>query len=259
MEKMYYEVHEGNGPYLLLIHGMLSSRAQWTRNLAALSKATRPVVLELWGHGRSPSPADPALYAPQAMAEQLDQVRRELGAEQWFVCGQSFGATATLRYSLLYPERVRGQVFTNSSSALATRDKVKDLYADVHKLAANLEKHGQEGLKRMRIHPIHAKRLPPGAQDELMADAHLLNPAGISNLFQITSPVASVAEVVQGTKVPTLLVAGEQEARFAPHRKYAEENIPGVKVVGVDGGHACNIEAPEAFNAAVLEFVRQHS
>jgi len=154
---------------------------------------------------------------------------------------------------------VLGQVFTNSSSALATKDKAKELYADVHKLAENLSKHGQAGLERMRIHPIHAKRLPPGAQDELMADAHLLNPAGIAKLFQITSPNASVAEIVQGVKVPTLLVAGEQEERFRPHRKYAEENIPGVKVVGVDGGHACNIEASGAFNAAVLEFVRQYS
>ena len=92
-----------------------------------------------------------------------------------------------------------------------------------------------------------------------MADAQLLNPAGISKLFQITSPAASVAEVVQGTKVPTLLVAGEQEERFIPHRKYAEANIPGLKVAGVDGGHACNIEAAGEFNAAVQEFIRQHN
>lgn len=258
MERMYYEAHEGNGPYLLLLHGMLSSRAQWTRNLAALSNHTRPVVMELWGHGRSPSPSDPALYAPEAMAEQVEQVRRELGADKWFVCGQSFGATVTLRYSLLYPERVLGQIFTNSTSALAPKDKVKELYADVHKLAGNLVKNGQEGLKRMRIHPIHAKRLPPGAQAELLEDALLLNPAGIAKLFEITSPEASVAEVVQGTKVPTLLVAGEQEERFAPHRKYAEQHIPGLKVAGVNGGHACNIEAASEFNAAVLAFVRQH-
>ncbi|MEQ1888792.1 MAG: alpha/beta fold hydrolase, partial [Alphaproteobacteria bacterium] len=253
------EVHEGNGPYLLLLHGMLSSRAQWTRNLAALARQARPVVMELWGHGRSPSPSDPVMYEPEAMAAQVEQIRRELGAEQWFVCGQSFGATVTLRYSLLYPERVKGQIFTNSTSALATPEKVQEIYADVNRLAGNLAKNGQEGLKRMRIHPIHAKRLPPGAQEELMADAHLLNPAGIANLFQMTSPNASLAEIVHATKVPTLLVAGEKEERFAPHRKYAEENIPGIKVVGVDGGHACNIEAPDAFNAAVLEFIRQHS
>ncbi|MFZ5834271.1 MAG: alpha/beta fold hydrolase [Pseudomonadota bacterium] len=259
MEKMYYEEHDGNGPHLLLVHGMLSGRAQWARNLAALSKKTRPVVLELWGHGRSPSPGDPALYEPEAMAAQLEEVRRKLGAEQWFVCGQSFGATVTLRYSLLYPERVYGQIFTNSSSALATREKAKELYADVHKLAENLSKYGQEGLKRMRIHPIHAKNLPPGAQQELLADAELLNPAGIAKLFQITSPAASVAEIVHDTKVPTLLVAGEQEERFIPHRRYGEANIPGLETVGVDAGHACNIGASDAFNAAVLDFIRRHS
>lgn len=259
MEKMYYEVHEGNGPYLLLIHGMLSSRAQWKRNLAALARETRPVVMELWGHGRSPSPDDPALYTPEAMVEQVERVRRELGAGQWFVCGQSFGATVTLRYSLLYPDRVRGQIFTNSTSALATKDKVKDLYADVHKLAGNLAKNGQEGLRRMRIHPIHAKRLPPGAQAELLADADLLNPAGIANLFKITSPNASVAEAVHETAIPTLLVVGEQEERFMPHRQYAERHIPGLEVAGIDGGHAANIEAPEAFNAAVLDFIRRCS
>lgn len=64
---------------------------------------------------------------------------------------------------------------------------------------------------------------------------------------------------MEGTKVPTLRAAGEQEERFTLHRKYAEENIPGVKATGADGGHACNLEALEAFNAAVLTFIRQHS
>lgn len=258
MEKMYYEVHAGNGPYLLLVHGMLSGRAQWSRNLAALSAKTRPVVLELWGHGRSPSPSDPALYTPEAMVAQLEEVRQALGAEKWFVCGQSFGATFTLRYSLLFPGHVHGQVFTNSTSALATPELTRVLYADVNKLAEKLVERGQEGLKRMRIHPVHAKRLPAGAQEELLKDAGLLNPEGIAKLFQVTSPAASVAGIVAGTTVPTLLVAGEQEDRFIPHRRYGEAHIPGLEVVGVDAGHACNIGASEAFNAAVLDFIRRH-
>ncbi len=258
MEKFYYEVHEGNGPYLLLVHGMLSGRAQWSRNLTALAKKTRPVVVELWGHGRAPSPDDPALYTPEAMVAQIEDIRRTLGAEKWFVCGQSFGATVTLRYALLFPERVYGQIFTNSTSALATPDVTKVIYADVNKLAEKLISRGQKGLERMRIHPIHAKRLPPGAQEELMKDAELLNPLGIAKLFSISSPAASVADVVAGTKVPTLLVAGEQEDRFIPHRRYGEANIPGLEVVGVDAGHACNIGASDAFNTAVLDFIGRH-
>jgi len=258
LSKFYYQVHGDSGPYLVLLHGMLSSRAQWTRNLAELAKHTRPVVVELWGHGRSPSPAGPEQYTPEALVEQLEMIRKQLNTEQWYLCGQSFGATVTLRYSLLHPERVRAQIFTNSTSALATKDKVKDLYADVHKLSEKLIEGGQETLKKMRIHPMHAKRLPPDAHKELLADAELLNPVGVAGLFLYTSPVASVAEVVSGTRVPTLLIVGEQEQRFAPHRAYAEAHIPGLKVVGIDGGHAANIEAPEAFNAAMLDFIKQH-
>ena len=93
----HYEVHDGEGPYLVLLHGMLSSRAQWMLNLEALSAIARPVVVELWGHGRSPAPDDPALYHPDGYVATLERLREELGAARWCLCGQSFGAGITLR------------------------------------------------------------------------------------------------------------------------------------------------------------------
>ena len=62
--QLYYDVHAGTGPYMLLVHGFLSSRTQWRLNLAALASVVRPVVVELWGHGRSPAPAEPAIQLP---------------------------------------------------------------------------------------------------------------------------------------------------------------------------------------------------
>jgi pimeloyl-ACP methyl ester carboxylesterase len=100
MMELYYEVHPGTGPYLLLVHGFLSSRAQWRPNLATLARVSRPVVVELWGRSHSPSPDDPALYAPDMYMQLFDQLRQRLGAEHWLLCGQSFGAALTLRYAL---------------------------------------------------------------------------------------------------------------------------------------------------------------
>ena len=62
--RLYYEVHDGDGPHLLLVHGILCSRALWMPNLEALSTVARPVVVELFGHGRSPSPEDADAYTP---------------------------------------------------------------------------------------------------------------------------------------------------------------------------------------------------
>jgi 2-succinyl-6-hydroxy-2,4-cyclohexadiene-1-carboxylate synthase len=110
---------DGSRPHLLLVHGFLSSRAQWRPNLAALAEVSTPVTVELLGHGRSASPADPAQYAVAAYVRRFEALRRELGAERWFVCGQSFGAGLTIRYALEHPGRITGQVFTNSMSGLS--------------------------------------------------------------------------------------------------------------------------------------------
>src|SRR4051812_13544831 len=112
--QLHVEMHEGDGPPTLLVHGILSSRAQWLLNIEALRQVCTPVVIELWGHGRSPVPDDAAAFEPDAYEELFDAIRDDLGADRWFVIGQSLGAALTLRYALDRPERVMAHVFTNS-------------------------------------------------------------------------------------------------------------------------------------------------
>src|SRR5437870_13580594 len=77
--QLYYDVHAGTGPYVLLVHGFLSSRTQWRLNLAALARVMRPVVVELWGHGRSPAPADPAPSIPKRISAPCTRSRARPG------------------------------------------------------------------------------------------------------------------------------------------------------------------------------------
>ena len=59
MTGLYYELSgRKDGPVLLLVHGFMSSRAQWMPNLAALGEIAQLAVVELLGHGRSPAPAE---------------------------------------------------------------------------------------------------------------------------------------------------------------------------------------------------------
>ena len=104
--RLAFKVHPGNGPYLLLVHGFLSSSAQWLANLKELSTVCKPVTVDLWGHGRSPAPRDKIHYSPQAYAEQFEQIRQQLGIERWFVCGYSLGAGLSIRYAHDYPLNV---------------------------------------------------------------------------------------------------------------------------------------------------------
>lgn len=257
--QLYYDVHDGTGPYMLLVHGFLSSRSQWRPNLEALSRVTRPVVVELWGHGRSPAPAEPAPYYPEAYIAALDQIRVQLGVERWLVCGQSFGAALTLRYALTYPDRVIAQAFTNSSAALADAAWIDARRASAVQQAEEIERDGRAALERLRVHPMHARRIPPEVHVEMLADAQRHTPSGIANTLRYATPNVPVRERVKDLRVPTLLVCGERETRCTPLRAFAECAIPGLQVVGANAGHAVNIEAAEVFNAAVVDFVARHT
>ena len=252
----HWEVHPGTGPYLLLVHGFLSSRAQWGPNLEALSAFCQPVTLELYGHGRSPSPGDPALYNTRGYATCIDAIRKHLGVERWFVCGYSLGATVTIRYALTHPHRLYGHIFTNSASAFAEPNLTGDWQATAAANAKRIRDGGREALDRIAVHPRRAKRLPPETYDALVADAEGIDPGGIAMAMEHMMPTASVRADLGDNTRPALLVCGRFEKRFAANRDFAAAQMPHLEIVDVDAGHAVNMTATNAFNAAVERFVR---
>lgn len=247
---------DGTKPYLLLVHGLLSSRAQWKPNVGALAEATTPVVVELLGHGRSDSPLEPAAYTVGAYVARFEALREQLGAERWLVCGQSFGAGLTIRYALRHPERVLAQVFTNTMSGLspAARERLPERVARFDAV----ERGGRAALKALPFHPRPSKRLAPEIWEDLVADAELLDPRAVAEALRTTSPELSVADDLGRIAVPTLLVNGTRETAFQPLRDFAAREIPGVAVVDLAGGHSVNLDQAPAFNAAVTGFVRRH-
>lgn len=259
--RLHYDLHDGGGgaarPSVLFVHGLLSSRAQWIPTLPAFRPHYRAVVVELLGHGRSPSPNDPAAYTPAAYAEQFEAVREALGLERWYVVGQSLGAALTLRYSLDYPDRVIAQVFTNSNSALAPPGREAQVRAFMQQQADELARDGHAALERHRLNPTRARGLPAGVRTAFREDVALHDPRGIALTGLHTIPESSVRARAAQIAVPTLLVVGRRERRFAEARRFAEQTIPGLTVCDADAGHAVNLGAAATFNQAVLAFFRR--
>ena len=238
-----WEVHPGTGPFLLLVHGFLSSRAQWAPNLRALGEVCRPVTLELLGHGRSPAPEQDVPYKPEGYVAAMEAIRAELGADSWFVCGYSLGGALTIRYALTYPRRVLGHVFTNSMSAFADAAQMKEWSESGPQSGDAIERGGAPAIERIPVHPRHARRLPAEVRDALLRDTELLDPRGVANTI----------------RVPALLACGRFEKRFAPHRSFAEKHMPRLRVVEMDAGHGVNMQDAPRFNSAVAEFISTHT
>jgi pimeloyl-ACP methyl ester carboxylesterase len=255
----YFEVHPGEGPPLLLVHGMLSSRAQWLPNLEALRAVSTPVVVELYGHARSPSPEDPAAYHPEAYGEAFERIREGLGAERWFVLGQSLGAALTGRYAIERPERVIAQILTNSNSAFAEEGWAERIRPALHSFQQAALAEGPRALERMPVHPRHAKRLAPEVRAALLEDAARHDPRGIALTAVETTLHSALGPLMARNRVPSLLVCGRHDRSFASQRERALREMRGLELELLDGGHAVNLDAPEGFNACVRAFIRKHA
>lgn len=248
---LHYEVHGIHGPYLLLVHGLLSSRTQWTPNLKELIGFCRPVVIELWGHGRSSSPENSESYTPDHYIREFERIREKLNIARWFVCGQSLGAALTLRYAIYHPEHFYAQIFTNSRSALSERSDGQGLKLIEQRIAAE----GRKVIDNFPLHPSRSRHLAPDIKKALIRDVDLIDITGFKNTLLYTIPYSSVRDILSKIQVPTLMIVGRFDRAFAPLSEIAQQLIPGVQVQVFDGGHAVNLDAAEKFNETVKDFI----
>ena len=65
-----------------------------------------------------------------------------------------------------------------------------------------------------------------------------------------------VIQSLPGITTSTLVLVGENDKAFLTPSDYMALKIPGSKkIVIADAGHASNIDQPEAFNQAIMEFL----
>lgn len=244
-------------PALLLVHGLLSSRNHWLPNLARLRQAFRLVRVDLPGHGLSPAPEGPAALHPDRLVLALEDLRRRCGLQDWALCGQSFGAGLTLRYALHLPERVLLHVFTNATVAVS--DWPPDTVLAGWEARLQRLRSGAPGaLLQERIHPLHARRYPDALRRQLAADAATMKPQDYLRLIEQGLAHLALGSDLPRIRAPGLLVNGLHEKRFQPLRAALPAAWPALRIVDLPGGHSINIENPEGFDQAVLDFAALH-
>ena len=102
----------GEGPLVLLVHGLSGSAVNWVEVADGLAVYGRVVAPELPGFGRTPPAGRPSSLEGQA--ELLAEYIRRESDEPAFVIGNSMGAMAAMMLAGRYPELVDRLVLINS-------------------------------------------------------------------------------------------------------------------------------------------------
>jgi pimeloyl-ACP methyl ester carboxylesterase len=102
----------GDGPVLLLIHGIGDSSRTWLGVLPALAERFTVIAPDLLGHGGSDKPR--ADYAAAAYACGMRDLLSVLGVERATVVGHSLGGGVAMQFAYQFPERCERLVLVGS-------------------------------------------------------------------------------------------------------------------------------------------------
>ncbi len=107
-------VRRGEGPALLLLHGIPQTHVMWHKVAPALAEHFTVIAADLRGQGDSGKPRDTgdhSTYSNRRMARDQVELMSALGFEDFCLAGHDIGARVAHRMTLDYPERVSKVAF----------------------------------------------------------------------------------------------------------------------------------------------------
>jgi pimeloyl-ACP methyl ester carboxylesterase len=243
-----YDDTGGDGPVLVLSHGLLMNRSMFEPQVAALRDAYRVVTWDQRGHGLAEHEGEWTYWdSARDLLARLDH----LEVEQAVLGGMSQGGFLSLRAALLAPERTRALVFIDSQAG-PEDPAAGPLYWDMaQKWAANgSDPDTLEVAASLILGP--ADHRPWVALWDQMPRHRSVQVVGTllerEDLTDRLGEITCAALVIHGSIDAAIPV--EKGAALA-------DGLPNaVPLVVVEGaGHAANLSHPEAVNAAIRGFL----
>ena len=107
----------GDGPPLLLIHGISDNSETWSDVIPHFAASHRVIAPDLLGHGRSDKPR--ADYSVAAYANGLRDLLTVLGVERATIVGHSLGGGVAMQFAYQFPHLVERLVLVGTAGIRA--------------------------------------------------------------------------------------------------------------------------------------------
>lgn len=245
---------EGQGPWLVLVHGVGMDLTMWASVVARLAERHRVLCYDMLGHGQSAKPPGP--YRLQDFVEQLLALTDALGIQHFDLVGFSMGALVAEGVAVAAPQRLGRLVLLNGvydrspEERAAVVARVRDVrdgnYAE--SVEAALERWFTPGfvsshpevVEQVRAHMSHNDLEAYAAAYEVFATAD-----------------AELVSLVGRIAAPALVVTGSDDRRStAAMARALAARLPRGRLHLMQGQrHLTPLEAPEAVAALIADFL----
>jgi 3-oxoadipate enol-lactonase len=247
---IYVEV-EGNerAPALMLSNSLGTNLHMWDDQAGELAKHFRLIRYDRRGHGRSSVPAGP--YSMERFGRDVLAILDRLGIERTNWCGLSMGGMVGQWLGANAPNRVGKLILSNTAPYYADKGPWIDRIAFVREkglgelVEANMQRWFTEDFRRS--HPQVIERMK-GIFTGTDVQGYIACCEAIRDMdFRASNP---------RIKAPTMVIVGTQDPATPPAQGEAiAKAVPDAKVASIDAAHIANMEQPQVYTKAVLEFL----
>jgi pimeloyl-ACP methyl ester carboxylesterase len=251
-------LESGNsGPPVVFVHGTGGRADRWVRNLDAMAAAGyHAYAFDLPGHGFAAKGAEVECSVP-AYRRMLAAFMDAIGAERAVVVGTSLGGHVAASYAVENPRRVAALALVGSMGLIAIGAEARG------RIRAGANNRSREGVATKFARVIFD---PAQVTSEMVEEEFRINnsPGARESFTTLGRYIAEklddevVGAQLAAAGLPVLLVWGEQDKTVAPAvGEAAARLIPGSRLVLLpDAAHTPYYEKHEAFNRALLEFLK---
>ncbi len=249
--------HAGAGPLAVFLHGIGGNRTNWHEQLPSFGRHFHAVSWDARGYGDSDDYEGALDFGD--FAGDLRRVLDYFSAGRAHLIGLSMGGVIALDFAARFPNRVATLTLCDSMPGfghLSDAQRAEFIRLRQEPLLAGKE---PRDMAPAVARSLIGKNPRAGVFERLVASMSALHKH--SYLKTIAGSVNYARKFdLESIAVPTHVAVGDQDTLTPPavSREIARR-IAGARLTIIEGaGHLSNIEQPDAFNRAVLDFLLEH-
>lgn len=253
--QMHYELSgKEDAPFVVLSHSLASSLAMWHPQMEALEPYFRVLRYDTRGHGKTEAPS--GKYTLDMLADDALCLLDAVGVNRVHWVGLSMGGMIGQCIALKHAERLESLSLCDTAAVMPHENQ--PVWQEHIDTARNQGLQGllQTTMARWFTAPYRHKS-PPTVQ--LIQKHFLATP--VAGYIGCSEAIRSLNYLDQLCRIciPTLIMVGEEDPGTPVSASIAmHERVPNSRLVVLpSAAHLSNAEQPEAFNEALISFLRE--
>lgn len=252
---------ENSNDFILMLHGFTGSKDDWQFVSDHLIKKFNVIILDLIGHGRSPSPEELDFYKIDSILKQILQIKEHYNLKSFSLLGYSMGGRIAINFALKFPHLIDNLILESTTAGIENENQKKEREKSDLELAEFIENNSieifidywmnldifntQRRFSNEKINEIRNKKLDN-------------NNLGLANSLRgfSTGVMQPVYNQLKNFEKRTLLITGDLDSKYTElNQKILSLLSNAEHKIIKNAGHNVHLEEPKEFINTVNDFL----